>query len=136
MHATPGGPSMITQQSVLVQLIVLIERIPSPPPPLRPRRGRPTFYSEKLFMKALVIMILRRLHRVGELLAVLEEPTPEMKMVRQLLSEQGRFPTRRPSQGRLRALPERFPEQTGGGGRYRGEGQKPGERGGGAVALD
>src|SRR5215203_2931617 len=103
MHATPGGPSMITQESVLVQLIVLIERIPSPPPPLRRRRGRPTFYSEKLFMKALVIMILRRLHRVGELLAVLEEPTPEMKMVRQLLSEQGRFPTRRTFQRRLTA---------------------------------
>jgi hypothetical protein len=55
MHATPGGTSMITQQSVLVQLIVLIERIPSPLPPLRRRRGRPTFYSEKLFMKAYVI---------------------------------------------------------------------------------
>ena len=104
---------MITQESVLVQLIVLIERIPSPPPPLRRRRGRPTFYSEKLFMKALVIMILRRLHRVGELLAVLEEPTPEMKMVRQLLSEQGRFPTRRTFQRRLKALPERLPEQIG-----------------------
>jgi hypothetical protein len=59
---------MITQESVLVQLIVLIERIPSPPPPLRRRRGQPTFYSEKLFMKALVIMILRRLHRVGRAL--------------------------------------------------------------------
>jgi hypothetical protein len=53
---------MITQDSVLVQLIVFIERIPSPPPPLRRRRGRPTFYSEKLFIKALVIMIVRRLH--------------------------------------------------------------------------
>jgi len=53
---------MIYQDSVVVQLIVLIERIRSPPPPLRCRRGRPIFYSEKLFMKALVIMILRRLH--------------------------------------------------------------------------
>jgi len=52
---------MITQQSVLVQLIRLVERIPSPPPPHR-RRGRPIVYSEKLFLKALVIMIVRRLH--------------------------------------------------------------------------
>lgn len=53
---------MITHDSVLVQLIRLVERIPSPPPPPR-RRGRPIFYSEKLFLKALVIMIVRRLHR-------------------------------------------------------------------------
>jgi hypothetical protein len=46
---------MIYQDSVLVQLIRLIESIPSPPPPPR-RRGRPIVYSEKLFMKALVVM--------------------------------------------------------------------------------
>jgi hypothetical protein len=68
---------MITQDSVLVQLIRLVERIPTPPPSPRRPRGRPIFYSEKLFLKALVIMIVRRLHRVGELLAVLDEPTPE-----------------------------------------------------------
>jgi hypothetical protein len=127
---------MIYQDSVLVQLIVLIERIPSPPPPLRRRRGRPIFYSEKLFMKALVIMIVRRLHRVGELLAVLEEPTPEMKMVRQLLSEQGRFPTRRTFQRRLKALPERLPEQIGCLRRYLVEVLNPWESRGRAVALD
>jgi hypothetical protein len=87
-------------------------------------------------MKALVIMILRRLHRVGELLAVLEEPTPEMKMVRQLLSEQGRFPTRRTFQRRLKALPERLPEQIGCLGRYLVEVLKPWESRGRAVALD
>ena len=67
---------MINQDSILVQLIRLIESIPSPPPPPR-RRGRPIVYSEKLFLKALVVMIVRRLHRVGEFLAVLQEPTPE-----------------------------------------------------------
>ncbi len=127
---------MITQDSVLVQLILLIERIPSPPPPLRRRRGRPIFYSEKLFMKALVIMIVRRLHRVGELLAVLEEPTPEMMMVRELLSEEGRFPTRRTFQRRLKALPERLPEQIGCLGRHLVEVLNPWESRGRAVALD
>ena len=90
---------MITQDTVLVQLIRLIERIPSPLPPPR-RRGRPIVYSEKLFLKALVIMIVRRLHKVGELLAVLDEPTPEMRMVRKLLCEKGRFPAQgAPSSG-------------------------------------
>jgi len=87
-------------------------------------------------MKALVIMIIRRLHRVGELLAVLEEPTPEMKMVRELLSEQGRFPTRRTFQRRLKALPQRLPEQIGCLGRYLVEVLKPWESRGRAVALD
>ncbi len=127
---------MITHDSVLVQLILLIERIPSPPPPLRRRRGRPIFYSEKLFMKALVIMIVRRLHRVGELLAVLEEPTPEMMIVRELLSEEGRFPTRRTFQRRLKALPERLPEQIGCLGRHLVEVLNPWESRGRAVALD
>ena len=126
---------MITQESVLVQLIRLVECIPSPPPPPR-RRGRPIFYSEKLFLKALVIMIVRRLHRVGELLAVLDEPTPEMKMVRELLREEGRFPCRRTFQRRLKALPESLPEQIGCLGRHLVEVLKPWESRGRAVALD
>jgi hypothetical protein len=126
---------MIYQDSVLVQLIRLVERIPSPPPPRR-RRGRPIVYSEKLFLKALVIMIVRRLHRVGELLAVLDEPTSEMKMVRDCLSEEGRFPSRRTFQRRLKALPESLPEQIGCLGRHLVEMLKPWESRGRAVALD
>ena len=67
---------MITHDSVLVQLIRLIDRIPAPP---RRPRGRPLFYSERLFLKALVIMIVKRLHKVGELLAVLQEEAPRCK---------------------------------------------------------
>ncbi len=126
---------MITQDSVLVQLIRLIERIRSPPPPLR-RRGRPIVYSQKLFLKALVIMIVRRLHKVGELLAVLDEPTSEMRMVRKLLREEGRFPSRRTFERRLKALPERLPEQIGCLGRHLVEVLKPWESKGRAVALD
>lgn len=127
---------MIYQDSVLVQLIRLVDRIPTPqPPPQRPR-GRPYLYSEKLFMKALVIMIVRRLHRVGELLAVLEESTPEMRMVRQLLAEEGRLPARRTFQRRLNALPATLPEQIGCLGRYLVEVLKPWESRGRAVALD
>ena len=127
---------MITHDTVLVQLIRLIERIPSPPTPPRRPRGRPIFYSEKLFLKALVIMIVRRLHRVGELLAVLEEPTPEMRMVRELLREKGRFPARRTFERRLEALPGTLPEQIGCLGRHLVELLSPWEKTGRAVALD
>jgi hypothetical protein len=125
---------MISQDSVLVQLIRLVECIPSPPP-LR-RRGRPVVYSEKLFLKALVIMIARRLHKVGELLAVLEEPTPEMSMVRDCLRKEGRFPSRRTFERRLKAVPESLPEQIGCLGRHLVEVLKPWESRGRAVALD
>ena len=105
---------MIAQDTVLMQLIRLVDRVPAPLPPKRCPRGRPIIYSERLFLKALLIMLLRRLlHKVGELLAVLEEPTPEMQLVRGLLSERGRFPSRRTFERRLKALPEKLPEQIG-----------------------
>lgn len=126
---------MITQDTVLVQLIRLIECIPSPPP-LPRRRGRPIVYSEKLFLKALVIMIVRRLHKVGELLAVLDEPTSEMRVVRELLCEKGCFPARRTFERRMRALPGRLPEQIGCLGRHLVGLLSPWESSGRAVALD
>jgi hypothetical protein len=95
---------MIDQDGVLVQLLCLIDRIPTPPTPPRRPRGRPIFYSERFFLKALVIMIVRRLHKVGELLAVLQEDTPQMREVRQLLSEGRRFPSKRTFQRRLKRL--------------------------------
>ncbi len=103
---------MIAQDSLLVQLVRLVDRLPAPPHPAaaRPRRrGRPRLYPDTLFLRALVIMIVRRLHKVGELLAVLEEPTPQMRSLRELLGEEGggRFPSRRTFERRLRALPER-----------------------------
>jgi hypothetical protein len=127
---------MIYQDSVLVQLIRLVDQIPTPQPPPRRPRGRPIFYSEKLFMKALVIMIVRRLHKVGELLAVLEEGSAQMQEVRQLLFEGGRFPSRRTFQRRLKALPNSLPNQVGCLGRYLVEVLKPWESRGRAVAID
>jgi DDE family transposase len=127
---------MITQDTVLVQLIRLVDRIPTPPPPPRRPRGRPIFYSERLFMKALLIMIVKRLHKVGELLAVLQEDTPQIREVRQLLFEGGRFPSRRTFERRLKALPERLPDQIGCLGRHLVGLLSPWERSGRAVALD
>jgi hypothetical protein len=87
-------------------------------------------------MKALVIMIVRRLHKVGELLAVLQEDTPQMREVRQLLSEGGHFPSKRTFQRRLEALPASLPEQIGCLGRHMVEALNPWESRGRAVALD
>lgn len=87
-------------------------------------------------MKALLVMVLRRLHRVGELLAVLEEETSEMRAARELLFEHGRLPSRRTFERRLRALPETLAQRIGLLGRRLVELMKPWERSGRAVAID
>ena len=129
---------MIAHHSVLVQLVRLVDRLPTASPSMSPaRRGRPIVYSDTLFLKALVVMIVRRLHKVGELLAVLEEPTPEMRSLRELLSgADGRFPCRRTFERRLRALPETLPERIGLLGRHLVGLLKPWAKTGRAAAID
>src|SRR5215217_3583700 len=107
---------MIPEPSILVALIQLVDRLPAPPP--RRRRGRPTVYSDRLFLKALVIMIVKHLPQVHTLLAVLEQPTPEMQRLRALLTERGRYPTRRTWERRLRRVPDTLTAQIGCLGRY------------------
>ena len=48
-----------------------------PAQPSNQQRGHPRVYSDRLFLKALVIMIVRHLHKVNELLSVLAQPTAE-----------------------------------------------------------
>lgn len=129
---------MIYHDSVLVQLVGLVDRLPAPASSTATRRrGRPFVYSDSLFLKALVIMIVRRLHRVGELLAVLEEPTHEMRSLRELLAgPEGRFPSRRTFERRLRALPEGLPERIGLLGRHLVGLLKPWAKVGRAAAID
>jgi hypothetical protein len=100
-----------------VTLVKLIDGIPTPVV-TKAKRGRPLTYPEKLFLKALVIMIVKHLHKVYELLSVLNEPTYEMQQLRQLLMEDGRYPTRRTWERRLKGLPESLPAQIGCLGRY------------------
>ncbi len=126
---------MIAQDSVLVQLLRLVDCAPAPPPD-SPRRGRPRLYSDGLFMKALVIMVVKRLRRVGELPAVLEEETSEMNAARELLSGHGRMPSRRTFERRLRSLPETLPERIGLLGRHLVELPEPWAKTGRAIALD
>jgi hypothetical protein len=86
---------MRLHDSMLVTLIQLIDRIPPPLQPDPRRRGRPLVYSDRLFLKALVIMIVRHLHQVNGLLSVFTQPAVAMATLRHLLSEQGRFPSHR-----------------------------------------
>jgi len=101
------------EPSLLVALVTLIDRIPRPEPPSRRCRGRPRTYPDWLFLKALVIMLVRHLATVHLLLAVLAEPTPEMLRLRALLTEGGRFPCRRTWERRLAAIPDTLPAQIG-----------------------
>src|SRR5436189_161423 len=93
---------MVPEMSVLVALVHLVDQFPMPRPPAR--RRRPAVYSERLFVKALVIMIVKHLPRVHTLVAVLEQPTPEMQQLPALLWEQGRYPPFR-TNGRRRNEP-------------------------------
>jgi Transposase DDE domain len=103
---------MLPQGSVLVTLVTLVDEIPMPPLPAKRGRGHPQVYSDRLFLKALVIMIVRQLHTVYELLSVLAQPTPEMQVLRtQLTDPQGRFPSRRTWERRLAAIPDTLPGQ-------------------------
>jgi hypothetical protein len=79
---------MVPHPSRLLALVLLTDRIPLPPPP-PPGRGHPRVHSDRLFLKALVIMIVCRLTTAGtrlrvSLLAILEQPTPEMQQLRSL----------------------------------------------------
>jgi Transposase DDE domain len=104
---------MIEQESLLVTLVRLVDRVPMPPAPPKRPRGRPKTYPDRLFLKALVIMIVRHLHTVHELFSVLAQPTPEMRTLRPLLTLDGQFPTRRTWERRLQAIPTSLPAQIG-----------------------
>jgi hypothetical protein len=105
---------MIARETVLVTLVRLVDRLPAPPPPPKRGRGRTVTSPDRLFLKALVIMIVRHRHTVHELLAVVAQPTAEMRALRGLLTlPDGRYPSRRTWDRRLAALPDTLPAQIG-----------------------
>ena len=127
---------MIQQKSLLVSLIMLVDSIPVPPPPKKRGKGRPKFYDDRLFLKALIIMIVRNLHKVHELLSVLEQPTLEMQELRSLLTRDGHFPSRRTWERRLKAIPDGLPAQIACLGRHLVALINPWEHIGRAAAID
>lgn len=104
--------------SLLVSLILLLDKIPLPPLPEKRGRGRPTVSPDRLFLKALIVMISRHRNIVHELLSVLEPQTPEMQPLRTLFTHNERFPSRRTWARRLNRRPDTLPAQIAGLGRY------------------
>jgi hypothetical protein len=125
---------MVPQPSLLVMLVDLVDAIPGPPSGRR--RGRPPTYSDRLFLKALVIMVVRGVPTVGGLLAILEQPGPEMLALRARLTAGGRFPSRRTWERRLGAAPATLPAWIGRLGRHLVDLIQPWRALGRAVAFD
>ncbi len=125
---------MVAQISVLILLVDLIDVIPSPAS--KRRRGRPPTYADRLFLKALVIMLVRNVSTVDGLLAILAQPTPEMQALRERLTVNGRFPSRRTWERRLSSLPGSLPARIACLGSYLVERLEPWAEGGRAAAID
>lgn len=127
---------MIAKEPLLVIFVQMIDRIPLPEPPAKRPRGRQTTYSDRLILKALIIMIIRRLYSAYSLLAFLEQETTLTVALRTCLNEQGRFPSRRTWERRLGKLPDRLPSLIGCFGCSLLEQLQPWGRDGHAVAID
>ena len=69
-----GAAPMIAQPSILLALLMLVDRLPLPPGGRR--RGRPPVYPDRLFLKALVVMVVRRVPTVHALLALSSSRPP------------------------------------------------------------
>lgn len=127
---------MLSEVSLLVRLLMLFDKIPAPPPPAKRPRGKPPKYSDKLMLKALIVMIIRHLYTATALLAFLAQDDPTVKQLRRLLHEDGDFPSRRTWERRLERLPQHLPGLIGHFGRHLVELLKPWKWHGRAAAMD
>jgi hypothetical protein len=48
---------MVPQDSLLVMLVILVDRLPMPALPVKRGRGHPKVYPDRLFLKAVVIQL-------------------------------------------------------------------------------
>jgi Transposase DDE domain len=128
-----GDNFIVPHDAVLLQLLRLVDELPLAL--AGARRGRPPVYSERLFLKAVVVMIVRHLPTVHALLVVLAKPG--MAVVRDALrASDGRLPTRRTWERRLKRVPARLPEQIALVGAHLVALLEPWADGGRAVAID
>ena len=127
---------MIRGDSILVSLVTLVDQLPWPSEPDKRPRGCPRQYSDRLILKALVIMIIRRLYSAYALLRFLEQDDPVVIKLRPLLVEQGRFPSRRTWERRLARLPNTLPGLIGSSGRHLVAVLNPWAHQGRAVSFD
>lgn len=127
---------MLQKEPLLVILVKMVDRIPMPKQPVKRKRGRPNVYSDTLIIKALIIMIVKRLYTAYSLLAYLEQETLVTEQLKGLLQENGQFPSRRTWERRLARLPERLPSLIGALGRELVCKLQPWANSGRAVAID
>jgi hypothetical protein len=125
---------MVPQVSLLVMLVELVDVIPSPPP--ERRRGHPPVNPNRLFLQAVVIMVVRGVSSVDGLLVILEQPPLEMQTLRARLTVNGRFPSRRTWERRLNVVPATLPARIACLGSYLVARLQPWGDGGRAVAID
>lgn len=110
---------MITEVPLLVILLKFVDQIPEPSQQKKQGRGRPKTYPDRLIVKALLVMVIRRIYSAYGLLVFLEQDTPLTQELRQLLSlPDGRCPSRRTWERRLQTLPETLPGLIGALGRH------------------
>lgn len=100
---------MLHREPVLVTLVRLVDWVPMSERRTGGKRGRPKEYSDRLMVKALVVMVIRRLYTAYSLLAFLSQDTELTNQLRDMLTENGRFPVRRTWERRLSALPDTLP---------------------------
>jgi len=127
---------MISGDSILVSLVRLVDSLPFPPPPARRKRGRPQTSSDQLLVKAVVVMIIRRLYTAWAVLAFLHQDDPVVAQLRPLLTEHDQFPTRRTWERRLAALPPTLPGLIGRLGRHWVTGLNPWAQQGHGTACE
>lgn len=127
---------MLQREPLLVTLVKLVDSIPLPADSKKRGRGCPKTYSDRLIVKALVIMVIRRLYTAYSLLKFLEQDSDLTSQLKLLLTEQGQFPSRRTWDRRLAALPDQLPALIGCLGRHLVALIQPWLRTGRAVVLD
>lgn len=98
------------REDALLLVLALIDKIDLPDKQQKITAGRKQHYSDRLFVKAAVIMTMKRLNKVYELLTVVNEPTRTMQTLRTHLTLREKMPTRRTFEPRLTALSERLPQ--------------------------
>lgn len=127
---------MVQVEPLLVIFVKMVDRIPITAQAQKRKRGRPYVYPNKLIVKALIIMIVKRLYSAYGLLRYLEQETAVTQTLRELLKEKDRFPSRRTWERRLGHLPETLPALIGALGRELVQLLQPWSRCGRAVAVD
>ena len=127
---------MCTREPLLWQLLSLVDAIPEPPPPSKRRRGCPVTYPDTLFLKILLLMVLRRFFKVHEVYAFLSQQSAEIDGLRALLFADGKVPSRRTLERRMKSLPESLSERIALLGEHLVELYQPWQRSARAVAID